>query len=169
MSEVASAIDMRVETGNLQFPPNYDRFKQLATDHLRQKENKGRNPDLETRFAQRFLGKDGSTKVDVQFRAPNSEAKPDTLKIGQGDQAQEVKVVARIWLTEKGGEAGKGNAVCYKLGEDGTWYKQTADTYRHDADKNTNYWNLGEIKTVDDNEQQIELDSRISKLQTSQK
>jgi hypothetical protein len=170
MGEAVQPIVERMETRDLLFPENYEIFKQLATGHLKQRENIGRSPVLEARFPQRFIGKDGNTKVEVQFRGPKSEAESDTLKVGKGELAQEVKVVARIWLTEKGNEeAGKGNAVCYKLGEDGTWYKQTANTYKYDTSENTNYWKLGEVKTVDRIEEQIELSSRISKLQILQK
>ena len=161
------AIAPRAET--ISFPDRYTNIKQLTSDHLTHRENKGRNSDLEARYAERFSGKDGNTKVEVQLRDTESESKPDVLKFGDGEQTKEVKVVARVWLTEKTGEEGKGHAVCYKLGEDGKWYKQTADSYKYNKEKNTNYWALKSVKQVDDNEEQIELNSRIAKLQAPQK
>lgn len=161
-----SGIDIGITRESLRFPDNYNRFRQLASEHLKQRENTGRNPNLEAKYAHRFVGKDGNTRVNVQLRDADSEAKPDVLKLKDGDQTREVKVVARVWFTEKDKEqAGNGHAVCYKLGEDGFWYKQTADKFTYNKEENTDYWTLGKVQEVDDNEEELFLDSRLESIQ----
>src|SRR3972149_5932059 len=73
--------------------------------------------EIEAQYPDRFWGKMGKVKWDVQFTKEGAEGKGETFKVAENGQTTEVKSVARVWMTQMDNQEGKGNAVCYLLGE----------------------------------------------------
>lgn len=120
--------------------PDVAIMSEVVSEKLERKNNSGKNPDLEMKYPERYQTKSEGRKVSVQLHTSESKMKPDVLKTAEG---YDVDIVARIWVTKKG-DNGTGEAVCYKMDKDGVWYKQSADSYRYDNEKDTNYWNLSQ-------------------------
>lgn len=166
MSEATPTMsEMGVKTEPIQFPQRYDSYKALVSREqslFNQAENKGKCPSLEAKYATRFRAHEPEGSwVHVQLRDKDSEAKAEQLTI----DGQKIDVVARVWFTGKDAETGKLGAICYKLGADGSVYKQTSEQSRYDKDEGVRYWTLGETQKVDEISEKHELYSRMAKLQ----
>jgi hypothetical protein len=153
---------------SIQFPPRYDSYKALVSREqslFKQAENKGGSPSLESleaRYGSRFKGQEPSgTWVHVQLRDKDSESIADKTTF----DGENVDVVARFWFIGKNDETGKLGAICYKLGTDGSVYKQTSEQSRYDKEQGMRFWALGEVEKLDDTSAGLELYSRIDNLQ----
>jgi len=136
---------------------------------LQKKDNDGKNTEFEAQYPDRFWGKMGKVKWDVQFTKEGAEGKGETFKVAENGQTTEVKSVARVWMTQMDNQEGKGNAVCYLLGENGQWYKETANKYRYVAEKNANYWDLKKPEGVETDEQQVMLQGLLGEVKGTDK
>lgn len=162
MTEIPYAPDTRI-----QFPPRYDSYKALVSREqslFTQAENKGKCLSLEAKYATRFKANESeSSWIHVQLRDKDSKADVEKIML-EGKPVTEV--VARVWFTGKDSETGKLGAICYKLGADGSVYKQTSEQSRYDKEQGVRFWTLGEVQKVDEISEKHELYSRMAKLQT---
>ncbi len=140
-----------------------------TAQQLKHKENDGKNKEFEAQYPDRFWGKMGKVEWDVQFSKEGSENKGQAIKVNVDGKDAEIKSVARVWMTKKGEQEGKCNAICYILGENGQWYKETANKYRYDAAKNTSYYDLGKPEPIDANEQQVLLQEMLGEVKVPNK
>lgn len=139
----------------------YEALKALANEHMTLREDDNKNPDLSARYPFIYTGSENGKKYDLQFTNPMKEDPSNILKI----DGKDVKVMARLWITSKSETKGVGMAICMNLGSDGKWYKQEADTYTVDQEKDTTFWNMGEVDRVTPISKDFMVDKAISRLQ----
>lgn len=134
------------------------------SQQLTRKVDTGKDPDFEKNYPDRFWGKLGQVKWDVQFSKEGPENNGQKIKIDINGKPAEIKSLARVWMTQTGDQEGKGNAVCYLLGENGQWYKETANSFRYVAETNTSFWNLEHTEKVNADEQQVMLQGLLGEV-----
>lgn len=163
------------------------------------KDRKGHPTNLATKYPDRFQGMFGNAQVDIQLSgnlfhtgilennhreaytpAHTVESENlDYIRVLDNDLGHseansihhnKTAVLARIWITEKdSSESGKGGAVCYYLGENGRWYKSTGTKYEYNEEEKINYWEMGMVSPVSDQEADVTLKNILATMEKDQK
>ena len=138
-----------------------DALKAMAVEHMSVREDNGKYKELRDKYPLMYTGSDNGRFYDLQLTDPMKGGPSGILKI----DGKEIKVLARLWITNKTEQKGTGTAICINLGEDGNWYKQESDKYTVDKDKDTTFWTMGEVDKVTPISKDYLVDNSISRLQ----
>lgn len=138
-----------------------DALKALATEHMSVREDNGKYKELREKYPHMYMGSDNGRFYDLQLTDPMKNNPSSILDI----DGKPIKVLARLWITNKTEPKGTGTAICINLGEDGNWYKQESDRYTTDKEKDTTFWTMGKVDTVTPISKDYLVDNSISRLQ----